>query len=280
MNCGLRTSDCGLNAGAAEPPLPGPSCTNKPNFRRAGPRAPPTSPLWPRAFPGPIVQNEANLARPAKRPGPRGGETCETNPIRPSRQAGRVPGEAKCAKRTQFAARRTGAAGPPCKTNPISGRTLGQTPYGVTTNARPQRVNKAIWPGLWAGAPEGRNAKQANSEEVSSTSFSVKPGTRRTASAGPITKQRIWPVGRGPGERNVRNEPNFRLVTWHGHLARGYKSWAGCQGQGAIVQNEPNLPGRPEPWRTKCAKRTQFPGRNWGQTPYGVTTTPGRVSGV
>jgi hypothetical protein len=49
-------------------------------------------------------------------------------------------------------------------------------------------------------------------------------------------------------------------------LGRGH----GGGGRGAIVQNEPNLPGRPGPRRAKCAKRTQFPAASGGtrRRPY------------
>ena len=65
-------------------------------------------------------------------PGPLEGETCETNPIRPTRQAGRVPGEGECAKRTQFGPGVPAPAGPNVRNEPNSrrrrvGRGVGDT---------------------------------------------------------------------------------------------------------------------------------------------------------
>ncbi len=43
------------------------------------------------------------------------------------------------------------------------------------------------------------------------------------------------------------NKANFRLATQHGHLARGFQSWAGRPCYGAVRRGD-------------CAKQSQFPG--------------------
>ncbi len=76
----------------------------------------------------------------------------------------------------------------------------------------------------------------------------------------PATPGGTGPQGAWNGGRIVRNEAN---------LGRSLK----CEVSRVkrIVQNEANL-GRGGACR---AKRSQSPGRTWGQTPYGVTTNPG-----
>jgi len=178
----------------------------------------------------------------------------QTNPIWPSRQAGRVARERKRAKRTQFGPGIQTPAGPNVRNEPNCsiadcGLRIGDTsaaerlPCRLVLSGCAARLCKTnpIWPGLGrARSPAGERCK-----------------------TNPIS-----PVGQGPRGQNVQNEPNFvHSGTCCPESIGGGRAGTPNLPRAELCETNPISPERPgmgaggwgrDAPRTNYAKRTQF----------------------
>ncbi len=188
-----------------------------------------------------------------------GGRWCETKPRSGGRWsvAGRrlykqtQSGGVKRAKRTQFGWSAGGREREMRKTNPIPARPGGTRPGGRGTNVRnkPNAVrgpkeSSACWETSYGGLDMLRTS--AKQSQFAAASCKTNP-SRGEAAGKTIVKAR----GLGDATRHWGNGTKQSQFFPRGQPSRERN-----------LQNEPNLAGRPEARRGKCAKRTQFrPGR-------------------
>jgi hypothetical protein len=221
-----------------------------------------TNPIWW----GPIAPNKPNLAG---RPGPWRSKYAKRS--QSSRRGWAVlarPRQADCAKQSQTWAGWgiwVEAKGAYCVKRSQSGAAhLASAGELCRTNA--------IWPSRWAGrSPGGRNApNEPNLRRFKRLTTEAQRSQRRSSIQGKDRSDLIppWPrCLRGGDSRQTK--PNLGRMGYLGGRQRGIL----CQtkpisGSPPAIRrrttpNEPSLAkpvGGPEPWRSKCVKRSQFPG--------------------